>query len=345
MSFNPHLEAKGAAALLPPRKQQCDELFALFDADKSGTISLKEMKEALRLVRPDLKDEDIAKQFHELDKSRDGRVQKDEFSKHYIEQFKAEHDKDFFSRIEFTKKFLVRKPKLLAVFLKFDTDHSGFLNRGEIYRMVRLSKPKFTNDELSALFNKMDTNHDHKVSKDEFILYYFNLFFNETEAEFAERIVETFEGRRKIKLQSLFNMYDLDGNGYLDLNEFSLMLKLNGRKFVSADIILDTLIKVDKDKNRRVDFSEWMDYMGGLCAQMDDDHFNKAINNMMAAAQKGKDDAKTNQAKVTATPAAGTTATPAVGSKPVADPQFHQKGAHGHGHVHVHPAAAPASGT
>jgi len=66
---------------------------------------------------------------------------------------------------------------------------------------------------------------------------------------------------------------------------------------------------------------------------------------MMAAAQKGKDDAKTNQAKVTATPAAGTTATPAVGSKPVADPQFHQKGAHGHGHVHVHPAAAPASGT
>jgi len=206
--------------------------------------------------------------------------------------------------------------------------------------MVRLSKPKFTNDELTALFNKMDTNHDHKVSKDEFVVYYFNLFFNETDSEFAERVEEAFQGRRKVKLQSLFNMYDLDGNGYLDLNEFALMLKLNGRKFVSADVILDTLIKVDKDKNRRVDFNEWMDYMGSLCAQMDDVHFNKAINNMLTAAQKSKEDAKKLlQAGVSAASATAT-AVPAVGSK-AADLQFHQPGSHGHGHGHTHkPAAA-----
>jgi len=269
------------------------------------------------------------------------------FSKHYIEQFKGENDKDFYARIQFTKKFLIRKPKLVEVFNTFDTDKSTFLNRGEIYRMVKLSKPKFTNDELSALFAKMDTNHDHKVSKDEFVLYYFNLFFNETDSEFAERIEETFSGRRKVKLQMLFNMYDLDGNGILDLNEFALMLKLNGRKFVSADVILDTLIKVDKDKNRKVDFSEWMDYMGGMCAQMDDAHFNKAINNMMAAAQKNKEDEKANQASLAArvTTSASAAASPAVGSKPVADPQFAQKGVHGHGHGHTHagPAAAPAA--
>jgi len=267
--------------------------------------------------------------------------------------------------MQYTKKFfLIRKPRLAAVFDTFDTDGSLHLSRGEIFRMVRLSKPKFTNDDLSALFKKMDANNDHKVSKDEFIKYYFTLFFNETEAEFAERVDEAFQGRRKVKLQTLFNMYDLDGNGYLDLNEFALMLKLNGRKFVSADVILDTLIKVDKDHNRRVDFNEWMEYMNGLCAQMDDVYFNKAVNNMMAAASKGKDAAKQKlQAAVaaaTAAPSAAASALPSVGSQAATESAFHQKGVHGHGHGHGHaargrspkrgpaspklgPAAAPAS--
>jgi len=227
--------------------------------------------------------------------------------------------------------------------------------------MVKLSKPKFTNEDLSALFKKMDVNNDHKISRDEFIMYYFTLFFNETDAEFNERVEEAFQGRRKVKLQLLFNMYDLDGNGYLDLNEFALMLKLNGRKFVSADVILDTLIKVDKDHNRRVDFNEWMDYMGTLCAQMDDTYFNKAVNNMIAAASKGKDDAKKKmQEKVLAATSAAASAAaaagPAVGSKPAPAPEVHVKGQHGHGHGHKHhapgspkaspkatPAAAPAA--
>lgn len=354
-SFNPHLEGKGAAVLLPSRKAQCDEIFALIDTDKSGTVSLKEMKAMIRLVRPDLKDEDVSKQFHDLDKSKDGRIQADEFAKHYLEQFKGDSEKQFYERMQITKKFLTRKPRLADVFETFDTDHSGTLTKGEMFRMIKLSKPKFTNEDLNALFTKMDTNQDHKISRDEFIMYYFTLFFNETEAEFNERVEEAFQGRRKVKLQLLFNMYDLDGNGYLDLNEFALMLRLNGRKFVSADTVLDTLIKVDKDHNRRVDFSEWMDYMGTLCAQMDDKFFNKAVNSMIAAASKGKDEAKKKmQEKVVAASAAAAAAAggPAVGSKPISAPEVHVKGQHGHGHGHKHhappspkggPAPAPAA--
>jgi len=248
---------------------------------------------------------------------------------------------------------LTRKPKLASIFDTFDTDHSGNLSRGEIFRMVRLSKPTFTNDELNALFSKMDANEDRKVSRDEFIMYYFTLFLHETESEFNERVEEAFQGRRKIKLRTLFNMYDLDGNGSLDLNEFSLMLKLNGRKFVSADVILDTLIKVDKDHNRRVDFNEFMDYMGTLCAQMDDTYFNKAVNSMIAAASPGKDAAKKKlQSAVVAASAAQSAmavAAPAVGSAKAADPQHHTKGQHGAGHGHHHhasgsPKASPKAG-
>jgi len=296
---------------------------------------LKELKEMVRLVKPELKDEDIIKQFSALDKSKDGRIQKEEFVTHYLEQFKADAEKQFYERTQYTKKFLTRKPRLAAVFETFDTDHSAFLSRGEIFRMVRLSKPKFTNEDLTALFNKMDTNQDHRVSKDEFIMYYFTLFFNETDGEFNERVEEAFQGRRKIKLQMLFNAYDLDGNGSLDLQEFALMLKLNGRKFVSADVILDTLIKVDKDHNRKVDFNEWMDYMGTLCAQMDDVYFNKAVNNMIAGAQKGKEEAKKKLQSAVVAASSASDASPSVGSK-APEESFHQKGEHGRGHGHTH---------
>jgi hypothetical protein len=47
------------------------------------------------------------------------------------------------------------------------------------------------------------------------------------------------EGRRKVKLQILFDALDVDKNQSLDLNEFAAMLRLNGRKFVSPDVILD----------------------------------------------------------------------------------------------------------
>jgi len=313
-----NLNAKGVEATLPARKQQVDELFALIDADKSGTIEVKELKAMVKLVKPDLSDADVAKQFHALDESKDGKIQKAEFSHHYLDQFKTDSDKKFYERIQYTKKFLTRKPKLAEVFDTFDSDKSKFLSRGEVFRMVRLSKPKFTNEDLTHLFNTMDANHDHKVSKDEFVLYYFTLFFNESDGEFFERVEEAFQGRRKVKLQMLFNMYDLDGNGSLDLNEFSLMLKLNGRKFVSADDVLNTLIKIDKDHNRKVDFNEWMDYMGGLCAHMDDKHFNKAVNNMITAAQQSKEESKKKMGAATASASArassSAAASPAVGS-------------------------------
>jgi len=205
--------------------------------------------------------------------------------------------------------------------------------------MVRLSKPKFTNDDLTALFDKMDVNHDKKVSRDEFILYYFTLFLNETDSEFAERVEEAFQGRRKVKLQVLFNMYDLDGNGSLDLNEFALMLRMNGRKVMSAEAVLDTLIKIDKDHNRKVDFSEWMDYMGTVIATMDDKTFNKAVNSMMSAASEGKEAKKTKlAAKVVAAssnPSATAQATPAVGSaQPIPAHAQQKHGEHGKTHGH-----------
>jgi Ca2+-binding EF-hand superfamily protein len=282
-----HEKHKIDPAMIPNRRQQLLDLFALIDSDHSGTIEFKELCAMVKLVKSDAKDADVAKQFRELDQSKDGKVQKEEFVKAYLEHFKADTDVHFYERMQHTSKFLRRKPKLASVFVHFDEDKSGFLDRGELYRMVRLSKPRFTNDDLTELFKKIDTNHDNKISKDEFVLYYFNLFFAADDDEFDVRVEEAMQGRRKVKLQILYNTLDEDGNGSLDLNEFGRMLRVFSKEsnVVKAEDVLDTLVKIDADHNRKVDYSEWLTYMNALFATMDDRQFYRTIGRFQRAVQ------------------------------------------------------------
>jgi Ca2+-binding EF-hand superfamily protein len=272
-------------ALLPSQDAQLSEVFDIVDADKSGTIDTNELFAMVKLIKPGTTKEELLKIFHQIDDSKDRKIQRPEFIDHFKNLFKADTKQEFYDRINTTKMYLERKPALGAIFDKFDGDKSGLLDRGEIFRMVRLCNPNFTNEELNALLKKLDADSNERVDRNEFINYYFNLFRSDNDATFRERLETTFNGRRKVKLQTVFNAYDLNGDGVLSLDEFSLMLKMNGRKFVSPEQILETLIKIDKDKNRKVDFNEWMSYMEGLIAYMDDDRFNKAVKNMLAAAK------------------------------------------------------------
>eukprot|EP00823_Brevimastigomonas_motovehiculus_P006445 TRINITY_DN5327_c0_g1_i1.p1 TRINITY_DN5327_c0_g1~~TRINITY_DN5327_c0_g1_i1.p1 ORF type:complete len:306 (-),score=93.63 TRINITY_DN5327_c0_g1_i1:90-977(-) len=275
-----------STALLPTRKAQLQEIFALIDADKSGTVEVKELHTMLKLVKSDITAEEVRKVFGAIDKSKDGRIQGDEFIKDYMTHFSGDNDEKFHSRIEQTKKYLIRKPVLGKVFDHFDADKSGHMDKGELYRMVKLSKSKITNDELLALMKKIDTDNDKRISRDEFIQYFFQQFINDSPAEFEQRIEETLQGRRRVKLQTLFNFFDMDGNGELDVGEFALTLTMCGRKFVPADEILDALVRIDKDKNRKVDFKEWMTYMGSLVGLMDDAAFNKMMTEMTTAVRE-----------------------------------------------------------
>jgi Ca2+-binding EF-hand superfamily protein len=272
-------------ALLPTQDAQLSEVFDIVDADKSGTIDTNELYAMIRLIKPGTTKEELLKIFHQIDDSKDRKIQRAEFIDHFKNLFKNDTKQEFYDRINTTKMYLERKPALGSIFDKFDSDKSGHLDRGEIFRMVRLCNPNFSNEELNALLKKLDADSNDKVDRNEFIQYYFNLFRTDNDATFRERLETTFNGRRKVKLQTVFNAYDLNGDGVLSLDEFSLMLKMNGRKFVSPEQILETLIKIDKDKNRKVDFNEWMAYMESLIAYMDDDRFNKAVKNMMAAAK------------------------------------------------------------
>jgi len=92
------------------------------------------------------------------------------------------------------------------------------------------------------------------------------------------------------------------------------MVKMNGEKFATASDVLDVshfiwlllsslciyntyfffqlIIKLDKNKDRKIDFKEWQTGMAQMLAVMDDKHFNLAFKNMAANAQSSKAEKK-----------------------------------------------------
>jgi Ca2+-binding EF-hand superfamily protein len=276
-------EKKSSA--LPDKDQQLFEVFAIVDADKSGHIDMNELFAMIRLIKPGSTKEELQKIFNTMDTTKDKKVSKEEFAGYFKDLFKADNPQEFFERISTTRRYLERKPALANVFDKFDVDRSGHLDKSEMFRMVKLCQPKATSDELTVLLKKLDTDNDEKISKIEFVGYYFKVFALDDDISFKERIETTFNGRRRVKLQSVFNGYDLNNDGVLDLAEFSNMLKMNGKKFVTPEQIQETLVKIDKNKDKKVDFGEWMAYMEALIAYMDDEKFNLAVHNMMGAAK------------------------------------------------------------
>jgi len=171
--------------------------------------------------------------------------------------------------------------------------------------MVKLNRPHLTNDDVTSLMTDMDIDHDKKISKDEFVTYYFKECEDLSEKEFDARIESTFKGRRQVKLEQLFNMYDLDASGTLDVNEFMHFLTRNGRDTIAADDAIKVIGKVDKSHDHKIQFDEWMDYMSHIFAKMDDDHFNATYKKLVHYAQnpvdskdrKKKDDTKKDDTK------------------------------------------------
>lgn len=270
--------------MLPSRDAQMGELFDIVDKDKSGLLEDKEVYALIKLVKPKTDFEGLKKHFSDIDVDMSNGLDKKEFSKYFIESFKDDDDTTFHKRTQMTKRYATRKPQLSEVFQAFDIDGNGNIDRGELYKMIVLCKPKFKNEDLTALMKEMDTDGNKKIDESEFVEYYFRLFTTDNDDEFADRITAMFHGRRRLKLRKVFDAFDFDANGVLSVKEFATMLKMNGRKFVSADDIIDALIKFDVDDDRKITFPEWLANMTTMVSMMDDKTFNKAVSNMIHAA-------------------------------------------------------------
>jgi len=102
------------------QKQELREAFDLFDADKTGTIDLHELKVLMRALGFDVKKTDVIKMVHEVDPSNVGAVDYEQFLEIMSERY-AERDPE---------------EEIKKAFTLFDDDHTGRITLKNMKRVA-----------------------------------------------------------------------------------------------------------------------------------------------------------------------------------------------------------------
>mmetsp|Transcript_17024 Transcript_17024/g.25549 ORF Transcript_17024/g.25549 Transcript_17024/m.25549 type:complete len:207 (-) Transcript_17024:156-776(-) len=186
------------------------------------------------------------------------------------------------------KSKLDRSKKLSSLFAYLDKDESGYLEENEVLILLRNLKGKKADSKkaLKAL-HKMDKNSDGKVESKEFVSFFKKMTAKLDDTDFENKVHIMFKSRRELMLESVFFMFDRDGNGGLDENEFANLVRLNKTYYADPGEILETFIKFDTEGTDRVlDMKEYKNYMLMVMGRLDDNDFFSTIKKMKAAGRE-----------------------------------------------------------
>ena len=140
--------------LTPEAKKEIDEVFDLFDTDKSGTISRHELKVGLRAMGFNVSTQDVEAIFKEKDVEENGYL--------VYKQF----------REVISEKLAERKPEeeFKQVYALFDKEKIGRIGINDIRRVCNeLGKTDLSEDDMRAMISQFDRDGDGFITEKEFI--------------------------------------------------------------------------------------------------------------------------------------------------------------------------------
>ncbi|PRP81980.1 protein phosphatase 2B [Planoprotostelium fungivorum] len=166
-----------------------------------------------------------------------------EFSAEDIEQMKQQSN--------FSEKELRR---LHRRFKKLDANNSGSLSTEEFLNIPELAQ----NPLMERVFSIFDSNHNQEIEFNEFI-HGLSVF--------------TGRGHKEDKLRFAFNVYDIDGDGYISNGELFQVLKImvgsNLNDTQLQQIVDKTIIEADEDKDGKISFPEFVKKISGSTEDLD----------------------------------------------------------------------------
>ncbi|KAL5469350.1 hypothetical protein EMCRGX_G030600 [Ephydatia muelleri] len=134
-------------------KQEIAEAFNLFDTDKDQAIDYHELKVAVRALGFEVKKADILKILKDYDKEGTGKISFQDFSE------------------VMTDWMLQRDPReeIVKAFKLFDDDNTGKISLRNLRRVARELGENMSEEELRAMIDEFDTDHDGEISEEDFI--------------------------------------------------------------------------------------------------------------------------------------------------------------------------------
>ena len=120
------------------------EAFALYDANNDGTITVRELGQAMRQLGQDPTDEELADMINEVDADGNGTLDFDEFC-----NLMARNIKEGNPEAELKEKFKL-----------FDKDGNGLIDRDELKSVMQQLGEKLSEDDIDEMITDADKNGD-----------------------------------------------------------------------------------------------------------------------------------------------------------------------------------------
>jgi calmodulin len=132
---------------------ECREVFDLFDKDKDGSITTKELGDVMRALGANPTNTELQEMIAEVDKDNSGKIEFNEFLDLFARKMK---DPD-------------TEEDLIEAFKIFDKDGSGNISAQELRHVMTTLGEKLTEEEADEMIREADTNGDGYIDYVEFV--------------------------------------------------------------------------------------------------------------------------------------------------------------------------------
>ena len=137
------------------KNEELKQIFDLFDADRSGTISNKELRDVVLMLQPDSNDNEIAEMIKTIDVNGDGNISFDEF-------------KELMNKNGISSPGDLTEEEVELVFGMLDKDKNDLISASELKALVKQVDKDVTDDEIELMIQVADEDNDNLLNMREF---------------------------------------------------------------------------------------------------------------------------------------------------------------------------------
>jgi calmodulin len=132
---------------------ECKEVFDLFDKDKDGSITTKELGDVMRALGANPTQAELQEMINEVDTDGSGKIEFKEFLELFAKKMK---DPD-------------TEEDLIEAFKIFDKDGNGVISAAELRHVMTTLGERLTEEEADEMIREADTDNDGFINYHEFV--------------------------------------------------------------------------------------------------------------------------------------------------------------------------------